>query len=167
MTCPTTFLPRRRFRPRRSYGPWLLALLGVVLACGDDDGVAPNAELAFLVGDWTATRFEVRPEGGGEAVDLVGDLDATFTLNVQPSGQYTASLALPGVAPVPEIGVIDVEGSELVFTRTTPPPTTVSRAAYTRPADGRVVFTGPSRFDLDGDGTAEQISVEVEIVREP
>lgn len=144
-----------------------LALAGLQ-ACGGDDGVSPNQDLAFLVGDWTAERFEVTPaDGSSGSVDLVADLDASFTVNVQPSGQYTASLALPGLAPVPEIGVLDVEGNELVFTRTTPPPTTVSRATYTRPADGRVIFTGPSRFDLNGDGTAEEITVEVEIVREP
>jgi hypothetical protein len=144
-----------------------LSLAVLMGACGDDDGVSANPDIAFLVGDWVATRFEVTPDAApDQGVDLVGQLGAEFTLNVQPSGLYTASLSLPGLVPAPEIGTLRVEGTELVFTRTTPPPTVVSRATFTRHSSGTVTFTGPSSFDLDGDGQAEAITLDVTIVRE-
>lgn len=141
----------------------LVALLGLLVACGDD-GVSPDPTVSFLVGDWEATRLEVAPVAAPEqSVDLRA-LGARFTLNVQPSGQYTASLSIPGLPPNPEIGEMDVEGNELVF-RPSSPPGPTSRASYTQPDDDRVIFTGPSEFDLDGDGSADEVILEVEIVR--
>lgn len=141
----------------------LVALLGLLVACGGD-GVSPDPDVSFLVGDWEATRLEVAPVAAPEqSVDLRA-LGARFTLNVQPSGQYTASLTIPGLPPNPEIGELDVEGDELVF-QPTSPPGPASRASYTQPDDDRVIFTGPSEFDLDGDGTADEVILEVEIVR--
>lgn len=142
------------------------ALIMGVGACGDSDPVSPNPEIEFLVGDWDAVRFEISPNAApDESFDLIAE-GGSFTLNIQPSGQYTVQLTVQGVPAPPEIGTIDVEGNELIIRRTNPAPETVTRAEYAELADGHVVFSGPSLLDIDGDGTAEAITLEVEIVRE-
>lgn len=142
--------------------------LGVALlaACSGDDGVAPDPAIAFMVGTWDAAHFELTPDAApDQSLDLVTELGATFTLNVQPSGYYTATLTLPGVAsPPPETGQLEVEGNELVFNRSTPSPAT-SRATYAEPTSGRVIFTGPTEFDLNGDQVLDDVTLEVELVR--
>lgn len=144
----------------------LSALTVGAVACGDSDPVSPNPEIDFLVGDWDAVRFEIAPNAApDQSFDLIAE-GGSFSLNVQPSGQYTAQLTVQGLPAPPEIGTIDVEGDELVIRRTTPAPETVTRATYSELASGRVVFSGPSQLDIDGDGTAEAITLEVEIVRE-
>jgi hypothetical protein len=75
-------------------------------------------------------------------------------------------LTLPGVGSAPEVGVLSVEGADLVFERTAPPPLVTTRASYERPSDDRVVFTGPSELDVDGEGDVDPVTLEVEIVRE-
>lgn len=146
--------------------PLILALLGALVSCGDDSSVDPDPSIDFLVGDWNAVRFEIAPQGSpGDAFDLL-DQGGSFSINVQPSGQYTAQLTFMGVPAPPEIGFIEVDGDELVIQRTTPAPTTTTRAVYEEIASGRVVFSGPSEFDIDQNGTPEAITLEVEIVRE-
>lgn len=155
---------RRFSRPLRRSFAAACAML-TVLACSDDNGVSPNPDIAFMVGDWEAVTFTIVPEGGGEGLDLIAEGGA-FTLNVQPSGQYTAILTIPGVPPPPpELGMLSVEGDELLFHRTTPPQVT-SRTTYERLGDGHVQFSGPSQVDLDGNGTPEIITLDVEIVRD-
>lgn len=161
---PPVAFPRRR-HPRAASMAMALGL-ALLAACSGEDGVSPDPKIAFMVGTWDAVRFELTPDAApDQSLDLVTELDATFTLNVQPSGFYTATLTLPGVAsPPPETGQLDVEGTELVFNRSSPSPAT-SRAAYTEPASGRVIFTGPTEFDLNGDQVLDDVTLEVELVR--
>jgi len=144
-----------------------LALIAVLGACGGDDGVSADPSVAFLVGDWSATHMVVTPDlAPDQALDLV-EAGGSFSINVQPSGQYTAVIGIPGFgAPPPELGTLTVEGDEIVFTRTSPPPRTVSRATYEEIAPGHVTFSGPSEVDLDGNGTMDAVTLEVEIVRD-
>ncbi len=149
---------------------WLcgvFALIAVLGACGGDDGVSADPSVAFLVGDWSATHMVVTPDlAPDQALDLI-DAGGSFSLNVQPSGQYTAVISIPGFgAPPPELGTLTVEGDEIVFTRTSPAPKTVSRATYEEVAPGHVIFSGASELDIDGNGTADAVTLEVEIVRD-
>ena len=82
---------------RRAACAWtllqILALVAVITSCGGDTAVEPDNDLEFLVGDWDATRFVVQSKANPEvAPDLIGGLGAQFFMNVQPSGQYTATL---------------------------------------------------------------------------
>lgn len=89
----------------------ILALL-LVVGCGDDP-TAPD--LGLLVGDWEATAMRFTSEADPEkTIDIVAE-GGRFTLNVQPSGQYTAILAIPGFAPQTEIGLISVSGSTITL----------------------------------------------------
>jgi hypothetical protein len=153
----------RRPRSRRSH---LLALAGILVAtaCGNDP-LGPQDDLAFLVGDWEAVRFLITPlELPNQSFDLVAE-GATFKLNVQPSGQYTARLTVPGLGASPELGTITVEGDELIFNRTVPGPPTESRATFVLLGPDRLVFAGPSELSLSGDGSPDPVTVEVEIQR--
>lgn len=153
----------RRPRSRRSV-PLALAAILVTAACGSEP-LGPQDDLAFLVGDWEAVRFLITPIGlPNQGFDLVAD-GATFKLNVQPSGLYTAMLTVPGLGASPELGTLAVEGDELIFNRTVPGPPTESRATFELFAPDRLVFTGPSELKLTGDDSPDQVTIEVEIQR--
>jgi len=114
-------------------------LLGV-LACGDD-GVSVDGGVTQFVGDWTAEVLTLTNVANPEVVADLIEQGATLTLNVQPSGQYTAILVFAGQAST-EIGHVSVAGSTLTLHREFPD-------AGTTP--GTFAFSGPDRFVLDGD----------------
>src|SRR4051812_46439700 len=106
------FIPRPHVMVRapasRRFTALLLAtlLLPFLGACASDALLGPDADLAFLVGDWDATRFVVQSKADPKvAPELIKGLGAQFSLNVQPSGQYTAILVYQS-SPFTEIGLI-------------------------------------------------------------
>lgn len=154
----TSRLPRRPTRTPR------LALLLAVLAaaCGGDDTVAPDASLAPLVGDWEATVLRLTNIANPSvSPDLIQE-GATFTLNVQPSGQYTAILVYLS-QDATEIGQVEVNGSQITLTPTVPPgpPTT---GTYSVQGD-RFTLEGQTEFDFNFDGIPEAADVRFEFVR--
>ena len=134
--------------------PLVLALTPVIASCGGEDtGVDPNQNLAFLVGDWDATRFVVESKTNPEvAPDLIADLGAQFFMNVQPSGQYTATLVFQA-SPVTEIGLIEVDGGDVVFHVNIPAPST-SRSRYTL-VGSRMTLEGDTEFAFIPGGEPE------------
>src|SRR5438270_4718894 len=91
-------------------------LLGLsIVGCSGDNPLTANASLADLVGDWQAVRFQVTNKANpSQAPELIHDLGAQFTLDIQPSGQYTAILAYQGT-PVTELGTLTVDQTDVVF----------------------------------------------------
>ena len=76
----------------------MFALVLVVSSCGGETTVGPDEDLAFLVGDWDATRFVVQSKANPEvAPDLIGGLGAQFFMNVQPIRAVHRNARLPGV----------------------------------------------------------------------
>ena len=70
-----------------------LAFVRPLTSCGGDAPVGPDTDLEFLVGDWDATRFVVQSKANPEvAPELIAGNVVEFSLNVQPSGQYTSVL---------------------------------------------------------------------------
>jgi len=124
---------------------WAVSVLLVgALACGGDDGgdpATPDPEVAQFVGDWTAQEMTLTNVANPETVVDMLELGASFTLNVQPSSQYTAILVFAGRS-LTEFGTITVAGSTVTLHVEFP-------AAGTTP--GTFVFFGPDRFVLDGD----------------
>jgi hypothetical protein len=152
---PSRSLPIPRF--------WLLLLIITLTSCGGDGGVGPDATLAQFVGDWDASRFVVKSKANPEIdPDLIADLGAEFSVNVQPSGQYTAILVYQGF-PITEIGTLEIEGSDLIFHVDFPEPkTTRSRFTFAGP---RVTLVGDTEFDYNFDGTPEPAEATIELIR--
>lgn len=147
--------------------PRLLCLLvasAAVSACGDDDPLGPDPALAELVGDWEARALEITNEANpSEVADLI-EAGATFTLNVQPSGQYTATLVFFG-QPLTEIGQVTVDGSRITLDPSTPADQPSTTGTYQVQGD---LFTldGDTEFDFNGDGTAEAARAHFELLRQ-
>jgi len=121
----------------------IFALLWSAAACGDtqDGPVVPDAQVAPFVGDWIAEELVLTNAANPDVVvDLIAQ-GATFTLNVQPSNQYTGVLAIAGQAST-EFGKVSVAGPTMTLHREFPTPGTTP---------GTFEFFGPDRFTLDGD----------------
>ena len=139
------------------------AVLITLTGCGGEGAVGPEEELAPFVGDWSASRFVVRSTANTEiAPDLIADLDSEFTVNVQPSGQYTAILVYQDF-PITEIGTLEVEGDDLVFHVDVPSVrTTRSRYTFSGP---RLTLVGDTEFDYNFDGSPEPAEATIELIR--
>src|SRR5688572_10665710 len=131
----------------------VLILLAAGSGCGGDGSVDPDASLAALVGDWRASRLVMKNKANPEiAPDLIAVLGAEFSVNVQPSGQYTAILVYQGL-PLTELGTIEVDDDEVVF-HVAVPETRIYRSRFTL-VGPRLTLVGDSEFDYNFDGTAE------------
>ena len=93
-------------------------LSGWLHGCSSD-GVTPNPSVAALVGDWTADSLVLTSVANPDvSVELIAT-GATFALNVQPSGQYTAILIAGGKSST-EIGWLSTSGAAITLQRTFP-----------------------------------------------
>jgi len=141
-----------------------MALALLLAGCGKDNGTGVDASVAPFVGDWDAQALIITSIANPDVAPDLVELGATFTLNVQPSGQYTAILIYLGQAQT-EIGTVSVTGSTLTLQRTFP-------TAETTP--GTFQFFGEDRFTLDGgtefdfnlDGSPEAATAHFDMVRQ-
>ena len=125
----------------------LIASVALLSSCGGDSLLEADADIAFLVGDWDATRFVVQSKANPEVhPDLIGGLGAKFSVNVQPSGQYTAILVYQG-NPFTEIGLISIQGGDIIFHVSFPEPAT-NRSKFTSPSSGRLTLVGDTEFQF-------------------
>ncbi len=130
---------------RRSAAAAPLFVLLLLLGC-TSDGVRPDASLAALVGNWQATSFVVTEVSDPSVhLDLI-QLGATFSLNVQPSGTYTAILVYSG-QPDTEIGQVSVAGSSITLKPNTPASSTATTGTYS--IDGtQLTIDGDTQFSF-------------------
>lgn len=144
----TTMRAGTRFR--RVWGVVLSALMS---ACGGDStGVTTDPAVAPFVGDWEASEFRVTSADNPDASFDVTD-GGSFTINIQPSGQYTAILSFPQLpTPVVELGQLAVIGSSV---RLSPVGGTPATSSYRFEGADRVVLEGPTQFDFNNDGTPD------------
>lgn len=147
---------RRRWR---SGGAVLAALL--LSGCGSDS-VGPDPALAPFVGDWDATKLVITSVANPQIKPDLIALGASFRLNVQPSGQYTAVLIYAQQAST-EIGQLSVSGNTLTLSRDFPTRTT-SNAIYVL-AGNRLTLDGDTEFDFNLDGTPEPAIAHFELLR--
>jgi hypothetical protein len=114
------------------------------------------------VGSWDATGLvltsvanpQVRP-------DLIA-LGASFRLNIQPSGQYTAILLYAQQSST-EIGILSVSGNAVTMKRDFPSRST--SAAVFALVGNRMTLDGDSEFDFNLDGTPEPALAHFELIR--
>lgn len=125
----------------------LLALLFLVLGgsgCDDNQLLTPDPALEPLVGKWDAVELVFTPPGDGAPVDALA-AGATFVLDVQPSGLYTAILTLEGGA-ITEIGRMEVGATEIVMEADYPAPG-MSSGTYELEG-GRLTIRGQTETSL-------------------
>jgi hypothetical protein len=94
--------------------------------------------------------------------DLI-QLGATFSLNVQPSGQYTAILIYAEQAST-EIGVLSVSGNVVTMTRSFPNVAT-STALFVLEGS-HLTLDGDTDFDFNLDGTTEPALAHFELTKQ-
>lgn len=145
----------------------LLLVLATTSLCGItgciDNTVDPElTEVDFLVGVWEADEMlMISDDDPDRIVDLIQAFDASFTLSVEPSGRYEASLSLGGGTPLTETGTLSVEGDSLTFDPDNAPE---SRSRFELQDDGsRLILEGPSSFDFDGDLEEEPATLRLEL----
>lgn len=162
------------WKPRNVWTAWI-ALLAIATACGGSDGPGltdpdPDPEIEPFVGLWDAEVFEVTSDADATIVARLIELGASFTLNIEPSGTYTATLDLSqveevdslGIDPFVEIGKMAVNGNFVTLTPTTP---------AGPPVSGEVTFLGadyfrlvaPTEFDFNLDSELDPAELLVEL----
>lgn len=133
----------------------LFAALLLGSACGGSEGstgVDADPAVAPFVGDWEATEFTVTSAQNAEVFFDLTD-GGSFTINVQPSGLYTAIVEFPQLpAPVVEIGQLSIAGSSITLR---PQGGTAATSAYTFDGPNRLTLDGPTEFDFNNDGTPD------------
>lgn len=152
-------------RRARCFFVVVAAGLMAVAGCIDNTVDPELVEVDFLVGSWESTEMLMISEADPEReVDLVQVFDATFTLDVEPSGRYTAELTLAGGGTSftdLETGSLSVEGDSLVFNSDEG---SVSRSRFEVREDGTLlVLDGAAEFDFDGDLEAEPATLHLEL----
>ncbi len=139
-------------------------LLTALTGCSDSPPLEPLDDFTDLIGDWDAYLLEVVDAGDSSVREDILAQGATFRINFQPSGQYTAVLSFLGASQV-EIGTASLDGDRLTLYRAVPSPDT-SQATLTWLATDRIRLEGSTRFDFGSDGTVEDAQLLTELTRE-
>lgn len=135
---------------------WLFLVLPVAAGCDANEVVSPDASVAPLVGQWDAIELVFTPpEGAGSPVDVLAT-GASFFLNIQPSGIYTAYLTMDGATST-EIGRLDVGVERFVMQADYPAPGT-SDGTY-QLADDQLTIRGETETALGLPGTTSVVEV--------
>lgn len=138
----------------------LVALWG---ACGGDGPTGPEVDpaIAPFVGTWDADVFTVTSTAD---TSIVADLleNGSFTINIQPSGTYTANLDFGGV-PLSEIGTMSVAGGYITLR---PNGGDVATGPYAFAGEDYLkVGPAPTDFDFNLDGDPDPATVYWEVQR--
>lgn len=149
-------------RRRRGFGMSMVAAAVLLAGCGDDP-VTVDAGIEALVGDWEATALIVSSVDNPTVRPDLIELGASFDLNVQPSGQYTAILVF-ALQSSTEIGQISVSGSEVTLRPTFPPGQPATTGTFSVSGNA-LVIDGATEFDFNLDGTSEPALAHFELVR--
>ncbi len=131
----------------------MIVVAALLSACGDA-AIEADPGLAPFVGDWVATELIVAsPVAPDATLELIG-LGSTFTINIQPSGLYTAILVFAGQGQT-EIGQVSVSGgSTVILDREFPTPSREISTFGFEHADC-FILEGNTEFDFNLDGTPE------------
>lgn len=164
---PSVIHSDRRRGPRSRLGGVGLALLLVLGACGDSsptDVAVPDPAVEPFVGNWDATEFEVTSIADESIVFDLIDATGVFTLNVQPSGAYTATLFIPDEMEqaAVENGTMSVIGEAVRLNPNQGPGAT---SAYEFDGPDVLILDGPTEFDFNFDGTFEPATLHVVLQR--
>jgi len=151
----------------RVRGGWLWLIVPMVLVgCDEDDLLGtPDPALDPMVGAWNATEFRVSPAAAPAlGFDVIAQ-GGTFAMEIEPSGRYAAVLGFEGLVST-ELGVVTVDGNQLIQTPQSPPgdPVTID---WSMPGPDRLILDGESEFDFDQNGTPDPAIVHIDLTRAP
>lgn len=158
----------RRQCPRRWSGSVgaaaAAALMILVLQACKSSSVTPDTSIEALVGDWDADAFVLTSVAHPDTtLDLIA-LGGTFTINVQPSGQYTAVLIVNGL-PQTEIGQVSASGGTLTLKPSYPASADSTSGTYKIEGD-RLTIDGETDFDFNLNGSTEPATVHIELLKQ-
>lgn len=143
----------------------LVAVALLAAACGGSGPAAieePDPAVAPFVGDWEATEFTVTSVQNSAVFFDVTD-GGSFTINIQPSGTYTAIIDFPNlVTPVVEIGQLSAVGNSVTLRPQGGPAATSS---YTFEGADRLILDGPTEFDFNEDGDLDDAEAHIVLER--
>lgn len=150
----------------------MVAVALVAWGCGSSDPIAPPADsepIAPFVGTWDAEVFRVTSDADTSIVADLIEIGGRFTLNIQPSGQYTAQLAFQatdslGIQPFVEIGQMTVTEGFVTLRPSVPPGSPVS-SAYTFLTENYLRLVGPTEFDFNLDEQPDPAELLAELQR--
>ena len=154
----------QRFRRSRWVLPALLTALALAPGCGSSGGVQTDAAVAPFVGDWLATTMVLTSVANPDVHPDLISLGATFSVDVQPSGQYTAILIYSGQTQT-EIGQLSVSGGTVTLQPSFPAGAPAAISDYTFPDPDHFVLDGATEFDFNLDGTAEAAQAHIAFSR--
>jgi hypothetical protein len=137
----------------------------VVAACGGDDPpTGPDPSVAPFVGTWEATTFTVTSiDDPPEMRDLLSN--GSFTINVQPSGLYTATLLLGELTPIVEIGQLEIVSDGVLILRPDGSNPCPASSEYSFSGPDQVTLRGPTCVDFNLDGTDEDAVALIVLMR--
>lgn len=153
-------------RSMRGWAAIVMVALGA--ACGGDQGPDVDPAIAPFVGTWVADSLTITNQANPTQVANILDptFGGSFSINVQPSGQYTATLTVYAQAN-PEIGWLSViNASTLSLTPTIPAGRPVATASYVFQSDDYLILDGATEFDFNLDGTDEVALAHFELERQ-
>ncbi len=150
-------------RPRRLVEGAVFLLVAVLAACSGKTSTESNDAVAPFVGDWTAVSLVLTSQANPQISPDLIVLGATFTIHVEPSGQYTAILLYSGQSQT-EIGNVEVSGETVTLRRTYPSASTTA-GVYSFNGD-HLILDGETEFDFNQDGTPEQALVHFDLVKQ-
>ncbi len=138
-----------------------LAVVAVAsLGCSDATGVS----LEDLTGTWVATQYSfTNLADPTQSMDLIS-AGGGLTLTVEATGDYTATLVVPGDAPEVITGTVSVAGDTLTISESgqgSPTPYLASRSGGTL-----TLTSDEEEFDFDDDGVEEPASARIVLVRQ-
>ena len=139
----------------------LLAIGILVAGCGGDGGSSTGpttpdpGDLTAVVGRWAADSILVSPKANPSiSREIVSEDHVVFTLRIETSGSYVASLTAFGQSKE-ETGSVRVQGNVLTFLVRTPVATT-SHGTFSR-SGARLILEGDLVLDFNQDGTPDDL----------
>lgn len=139
----------------------LLAIAAFLVSCGGDGGSSSGpttpdpGDLTAVVGRWAADSILVSPKANPSVSrEIVSEDHVVFTLRIETSGSYVASLTAFGQSKE-ETGTVRVQGNVLTFMVRTP---VAGRSQGTFSRSGtRLILEGDLVLDFNQDGTPDDL----------
>ena len=138
-----------------------IMVTGWMAACGGETGPDVDPAVEPFVGTWDADSLTLTHD---TIVADILDNGGTFSIVVEPSGQYTATLVAFG-QPHPEIGQMEVVSSSTLRLVPSYPAGPAATSAYVFAAPDSLILDGDTEFDFNFDGTPEPAEAHFELKR--